>query len=316
MRSSVRDVSNGLPIWRRDAKGGTRGSRRGMAADAGLVFSWLEDGGPLTALDIATGATVRTYPGSEIKPWEYSDRGKVRTRTDASGDSHWVRIAGKTVLANGDGALRAWTLDGKPLWTFQRDGLRVELPVVDGDSGTIYALLVDQLPITDSSRGAVYWGRWPSSEAVRALVALDLATGKPRWENTEVASRDTGMFDTKKKWQVHTGYGQILIAGKHLVLLGNDSISGGRAAMVASIERATGRTVHNDPKTLIKNVRQDGEIEWHSFLYQSIWRDGRVHIMGASRSSGTTPPATPSAPCLRSPGTRAACARSPPPSTS
>jgi hypothetical protein len=55
------------------------------------------------------------------------------------------------------------------------------------------------------------------------------------------------------------------------------------------VDRKTGRTVSFDPKTLIKNIRLDGEIEWHGFLYQAIWRDGRVHLMGSSRILGWDP---------------------------
>ncbi len=230
-----RDVSNGLPVWRRDGDGGTRGSRRGLAVDQGLVFTWLKDGGPLTALDIRDGSEVRTYPGSEIKPWTYDDRGKPQQRTGPHADSHWVRVAGDTVMANGDGTLRAWTISGKLLWSFARAGLRVELPVVDVASATAYALLVADEPIGSGRSGPVYWGRWPSSYNVKSLVALDLATGQPRWENTDIASRDLGMFDTKKKWQVMSGFGQILIAGDHIVLQGNESIAGGRAAIIASV---------------------------------------------------------------------------------
>ncbi|MFM2090035.1 MAG: hypothetical protein RLZZ127_524, partial [Planctomycetota bacterium] len=284
-----RDVSNGLPVWRRDGAGGTRGSRRGLAVDHGLVFTWLKDGGPLTALDIRDGSEVRAYPGSEIKPWTYDDRGKPQQRTSPHGDSHWVRVTSDTVLANGDGTLRAWTIAGKPLWSFARAGLRVELPVVDAASATAYALLVADEPIGSGRSGPVYWGRWPSSYNVKSLVALDLATGQPRWENTDIASRDLGMFDTKTKWQVTSGFGQVLIAGDHVVLQGNASISGGRAALLASVDRRTGRTAAFDPKTLIRNIRKDGEIEWHGFLYQAIWRDGRVLLMGSSRIFGWDP---------------------------
>ncbi|MFM2090253.1 MAG: Serine/threonine-protein kinase AfsK [Planctomycetota bacterium] len=285
-----RDVSNGLPVWRRDIAGGTRGSRRALAVDQGMVLTWLDNGGPLTALDLATGTTLRTYAGSELKPLSYEEAGKARSVPLR--DSCWVRIAGTTVLANGDGALRAWSLDGTPLWTLRRDGERIDLPVVDAAGGTVYALAVADRPVNlgDGRIGiGTYWGRWPASEAVNALLAIELSTGKLRWENREIASRDLGINDPKKRRQLVSGYGQVLIAGPHIVLVGNDSIAGGMAAMVASVDRSSGKTVHNDPRTLMKSVRPNGEVEWHGFKYQSLFRDGRVYIMGASSILGYDP---------------------------
>ena len=176
-----------------------------------------------------------------------------------------------------------------PLWSFGRPGARVELPVVDAARKTVYALLTEEKPVGHGSDGAIYWGRWPSSESVRSILALDLETGKPRWENTDLASRDTGMFDTKTKRRVISGFGQLLPAGEHLIAVNNNSISGGRSALIASLDAATGRTVQFDPKPLVKSMRASGEIEWHGFLYQTLWRDGRVYLMGASRILGFDP---------------------------
>ncbi|MFM2092173.1 MAG: hypothetical protein RLZZ127_2662, partial [Planctomycetota bacterium] len=284
-----RDAANGLPIWRRDGRGGTRGKRRSLAVDQGLVFTWLTDGGPLSALDIASGAEVRTYPGSEIRPFQTRDHNGLKTRPGPYGDSYWVRVVGDRVVANGDGTVRAWTLDGKPLWSFGRPVQRVELPVVDAAAKTVYAVLIPELPVESQGSG-ISWGRWPASERVTSVIALDLDTGKLRWENTDLASRDLGLRDTKRGYQARTGISVLLPAGKHLIVSNNASISGGRTASVASIDAATGRTVHYDPRQMLLRIRNDkdpknqteGELQWMGSLYQCLTRDGKVYLMGAS----------------------------------
>jgi outer membrane protein assembly factor BamB len=279
-----RDAANGLPVWRREAPGGAIGRRRSLAVDQGLVLAWLSDGGPLTAIDIATGKDVHTYPGSEIKPAiiEAKAGEKPVTTLRAFKETHWVRIAGKTVLANGDGTLRAWTLDGKPLWEFRRQGQRVELPMVDLQRGCIYAMMVEDKPLYKGIDGPMQWGRWPTSEAVTAFVAIDLAKGTLRWENTELASRDTGMVDTKLKRKVLVGFGQLLIAGQHLIAINNRSIGGGHSAMIASMDIATGKTVSFDPKTMLTEIKSDGELQWMGFVFQAVYRDGTVYLMGST----------------------------------
>lgn len=271
-----RDVNNGLPLWRIPRAAGLSPKRWSLAVGPGVCLTWLKIDGPLTAIDLATGKELRSYPGSEVKPYDVpAPRNTMTARTDLRGDSYWVRLAGTTVLANGAGPLQAWTLDGKPLWKFGVAGNRVEFPVVDEARGTIYALLVQDRPIDATGRGPVWWGRWPNSRWVNAIVAIDLATGKQRWRNDELASRDTGRKIKNTDTALMTAFGQLLPAGDHLVAFNGDAIGGGQINLIASLDAATGKTVHFDPAAFDKP-------ELGINAYNAVYRDGLVYIMNPS----------------------------------
>jgi len=170
-----RDVNNGLLIWQKPRPASMASKRWALAAGEGMCFTWMKDDGPLTAFDLATGKEVRTYPGSEIKPWMQKNRkdsGKLHPQTGIYGDNHWVRLVGKTVLANGNGPLQAWTLEGEPLWTFEKADERLELPAADEHRKVVYGLMTQDDPVDEWGWGSMYWGRWPSSGRVKSIVAL------------------------------------------------------------------------------------------------------------------------------------------------
>lgn len=135
-------ASAGLTPWNVSACHSAEGSPYTISS-IGQCFTWLTEGGPLTAIDLATGRELRAYPGSEIRPFLQEQRGEgkpPKAGRGIHGDRHWVRVSGKTVVANGDGSLRAWTMDGKPLWSFERKGFRVETPIIDAAHGLVCAL--------------------------------------------------------------------------------------------------------------------------------------------------------------------------------
>jgi hypothetical protein len=205
----------------------------------------MKEDGPLTAFDLATGREVRTYPGSEIKPYMQVGRKdkKVYAQKGIYGDNHWVRVVGKTVLANGNGPLRAWTLGGKPLWTFTKEGQRLELPAVDEQRDVAYGLMIENKPVNEWGYGPMIWQRWPTSGCVKSIVALDLATGAKKWENTEVASRDSGYREWNTKIPIPTAFGQLMAAGDYVILTNSNAISGGGITLAASLDAVTGKTV-------------------------------------------------------------------------
>lgn len=277
-----RDVNNGLLIWQKPRPPGVSAKRWSLAVGDGQCFTWLNDNGPLTAIDLATGKELRGYPGSEIKPWLQEEHGNggrppqpVKTM---QGNTYWVRISGTTVLANGDGSLRVWTMDGKPLWSFARAGLRFETPAVDAKRGLVYGFLVTDSRVNKWGQGPVTWGRWTSSKQITALVALDLKTGTVKWENTDVASRDTDILLFQEKETQRVAFGQLLVTGDYVIAYNPKAISGGEVEFIASIDAATGKTVHFNPKTFIY-TSPHGRVETMNG-YCALARDGLVYVMG------------------------------------
>ncbi len=192
------------------------------------------------------------------------------------GDNHWVRLSGKTVVANGDGSVRAWTMDGKPLWSFARKGFRVETPIIDAAHGQVCALLIEDEMVNEWGKGPISWGRWVSSPKVGSLVALDLVTGGVKWENKDIASRDTDIIVGETKLvPVRIEFGQILAAGDYIVAYNSRAIIGGNTQLIASIDAATGKTAHFDPKTFIATDRH-GRTQSAGGLV-AIARDGLVY---------------------------------------
>ncbi|MCY3019498.1 MAG: PQQ-binding-like beta-propeller repeat protein [Planctomycetota bacterium] len=279
-----RDVNNGLLIWQKPRPDSVASKRWALAAGEGMCFTWMKEDGPLTAFDLTTGKEVRTYPGSEIKPYMQADRKnktKLSPQKGIQGDNHWVRVAGKTVLANGNGPLQAWTLEGKLLWTFEKTGERLELPAVDEQRKVVYGLMIQDNPVNEWGRGPMMWQRWPSSDCVKSIIALDLATGEKKWENTELASRDSGyqVWDTKAP--IYTAFGQLMAAGDYVVATNDSAISGGSITLAASLDSATGKTVQFNPRTF----DQVGKRGFHITavgLNSSVFRDGMVYMMNSA----------------------------------
>ncbi len=278
-----RDVNNGLLIWQKPRQVDMSNKRWALAVGEGLCFTWMKEDGPLTAFDLATGKEVRTYPGSEIKPYMQVGRKdkKVYPQKGIHGDNHWVRVVGKTVLANGNGPLQAWTLDGKPLWTFTQDGQRLELPAVDEQRNLVYGLMIENKPVNEWGYGPMMWQRWPTSGCVKSVVALDLATGAKQWENTEIASRDSGYQEWNTKAPIPTAFGQLMAAGDYVIVTNSNAIGGGGITLAASLDAATGKTIHFNPRTF-DSVGKGGRHTTASALYNAVYRDGMVYMMNSA----------------------------------
>jgi outer membrane protein assembly factor BamB len=281
-----RDVNNGLLIWQKPRPENVANRRWALAVSDGRCFTWMKEDGPLTAIDLATGKEVRTYPGSEIKPWLAKNRknpGTLNREKGFLGDNHWVRVAGNTVVANGNGPLQAWTLQGKPLWTFDREkeGERLELPAVDVQRKVVYGMMIQNLPANEQGHGPIWWGRWPSSTVVKSFVAVDLVTGKLKWENTELASRDSGYRTWGTKDTVPTAFGQLMAAGDYVIATNSNAIGGGGITLAASLDAATGKTIRFNPKTF-DSVGKGGFHGTAAALYNAVYRDGMVYMLNSA----------------------------------
>jgi outer membrane protein assembly factor BamB len=277
------DVNNGLVLWRKPRVPNTSEKRFMTAVGHGRCYTWWDHRQPLVAVDLATGEVRESFPGSEMKPYQVvsGTSGKITTRDGIRGDSYWVRVGEKHVLANGDGSLRAWTLDGKPLWTWSRAGAAAEIPALDEARGLAYVMLVDGNRMAPPEKEPMRWSRWPASEQVVGFAAIDLATGKTRWENTELASRKTDILHGKTGQPLTIGWGQLIVAGPHLVVMSTNSIGGGRdAVMVAAMDPATGKTVHFDPMLFVLGSKEKASFD--GGLRNVAYRDGKIYVLSSN----------------------------------
>jgi outer membrane protein assembly factor BamB len=280
-----RDVNNGLPIWQKRRPFHIARSRWALAVDQGLCFTWLTNEGPLSAIDLATGEVRYTYPGSELDGYKVTkverDGEKLQHFPGMRPDNHWVRVSGNTVIANGYGALRAWTLEGKPLWTFQREGSSAEIPIIDAARGAVYAMLVKENNAPKWREDSIAFERWPTSDKVQGFVALDLATGKLKWENTDLASRPTGFLEDKKERRpLPVGWGQLIVAGNYLVAFNTATIAGGSTLLVATIDPLTGKTVRFDPNDFLEGTKD--RARFNGGMRCVAYRDGVIYALSSS----------------------------------
>jgi outer membrane protein assembly factor BamB len=278
-----RDVNNGMLIWRKPRQKNTENKRWATAVGHGRCYTWLDYDQPLAAIDLASGAVRERFPGSEMRQYLGTDgppdKPKVTPRRGMRSEKYWVRVGERTVVANGDDALRAWSLDGTPLWTFTRAGASVELPALDEARGMVYAMLVEEDKAPRFRQDPIQFMRWPTSERVLGFVAIDLKTGAVRWENTDLASRKTDIVHGKTG-PVTIGWGQVIVAGPHVVVMNTDAISGGGAVLVGAMDAATGHTVHFDPMLFATGTRDKARFD--GGLRNVAYRDGIIHVLSSA----------------------------------
>ncbi len=248
----ARDAFNGTPLWTVPREKEVAGARWAMAADDGVAYAWLKRDGELTALDLASGKTLRTFPG---------------TKGAVTAEAACVRIAGKNLVVGLRERLVCFDpANAAERWSFSREGLETLGPVVDAARGRVYCLL--SKPV--EGRRASYGGRWPTSGAVQSVAALDLATGKLVWECTEVASKAIG---ESKGQPAMRGIGQLIPAEKYLVAFGSKAISGGQRPFMASIDLGTGKVAHMTDEPF--------KSSYNTASYNMLLRDGAAWFAGA-----------------------------------
>ncbi len=266
-----RDAFNGTPLWglRRDE--GVARRRWSLVADGGRIYTYLRSGGELTALDAATGKVLRTYPGTAPEPLASPGKGRAALLEETT----WVRVAGDTlVVSHNDRLLCFDARTGKQRWAFRREGKQVLGPILT--ERHVYCL------VAALRKQRVFGLRWPFSTAVEAVVALDRASGKVVWQNTDVASKP---LPPDRRGKARTrGPGQLLALDRHLVVFGSCAIGGGEAPFLASLDRATGKTVHLDDQPVA--------IAYNSAAYNALARDGKVYFAGAFFNFWRYDPAT------------------------
>ncbi len=247
-----RDAFNGTPLWSipRDADIARR--RWSLVTADGKVYCWLKSDGPLTAIDLSTGKTVRTY--------EQAKASKV-----AADESLIVRVAGPNLIVGlGDRLLCLDAASGEQRWAFVREGKLVVAPVVDAARGKVYALI--------SGAGAkVFRSRWPASSSIQSVVAIDLKAGTLDWESTDAASVEVGKSD---KGEAHIrGIGQLIPSGDYLFAFGSAAIGGGKSPFVGAIDPKNGKVIYSNDKPFDRT--------YNTAAYNMLCRDGVVYFAGA-----------------------------------
>jgi len=170
------DAFSGIPLWAIEKE--YSGIRRPthLVAVGERIYTYLENDGPLTALDAATGRIVRKYEQAGALP-------------DNTGMAFFRVCADGLVVVNKDTLYLLNELTGEVIWKYtDYSNARVLMfPTIARQINRVFVLasgIEDDYKIEH---------RWPNAPAA-AVVCLDLKTGKPIWRNTQVAGKHIGQL--------------------------------------------------------------------------------------------------------------------------
>ena len=198
-----RDAFSGISLW--NAKNTAPGRKDWQFVAAGdRLYTFLEKGGPLVALDADTGQVAQTF----------DQGGRL---TEESGRTA-LRYCGGTLLQITDNTLYA--LDAKTgalRWKHTADGSVMGFHCASAKDNRVFVAVAEP-----ATRGS---SRWPVAKA-QAILCLELATGKPVWTNTEIA----GLY-----------VGQLVYAEGNLALFASGAIGGGEEPLIGNIRPADGK---------------------------------------------------------------------------
>lgn len=201
------DAFNGVGLWQIESD--YRGNRRALqvVAVGERVYMFSKPGGPLVALDAASGSVVRTYKAAGLLPRQ---TGLAAVRV----------CEGKLVVTN---AGRLHVIDaasGKEIWQYaSANKYLLFFPSVDAAGGKVF--------VAESGAGASQKieHRWPNATA-SAVLCLSLATGKVLWRCEEVAGKQIG---------------QLVPHGGTLGVFAGGGIGAGRSPFIAAIRVSDGK---------------------------------------------------------------------------
>ena len=270
----ARDAWNGTPLWTvpRDARVARK--RWSLVADGNDIFTYLAPGADLVALDVTSGKTLRSFPGTAPQQAD----GKAGT-AGPEGETASIRATGDALLVTVNGIVRCFDrASGKPRWSFSREGQMVLGPVVDMERKRLYGLLAKR------QDGRNFEGRWPFSKTVTALIAMDLATGKIAWECTGVGSEEITSTVKGTERKIRRSPGQIVICGDKVVVFGSAAISGGEGPYIGTVDSAQGKLLFSDDAPFKK--------DYNVASYNALVRDGAVWFAGAFTNLWRYDPAT------------------------
>ena len=233
----ARDAWNGVPLWNIEDGTGMARKEWDFVATRGLVFAFLARGGPLVALDGATGAVVRSY----------TEGGRL---TDEPGLTA-LRVLGDTIVQSAGDSIYALDLTkGTLKWKRTFENRLALFPSVSAKEGKVFSVIAE-----DRKSGT--FGRWPVIHAM-SIVSLDLSTGKDVWTNAEVAGGEIG---------------QLVYADGSLGIFGSGAIGGGKDPYLGRIDAATGKLLwHTTFKTAYNRFGYNLLIRDGTMYYADAWR--------------------------------------------
>lgn len=239
----ARDAFNGVVLWKRPIpkwfphlwplKSGPAQLPRRLVADAQRVYVTLDIGGPLLALDAATGQTVRTYEGTEGTEEVILSNGTLFALVDRRKEKpDWSALQ---KMRAGYGA-RFW------------DEAKRTIVALRADTGqTLWSLEERVLPVTLAADGRqVYFHDGES------VVSLDQATGKQLWRSVPV----------DRAREIRAFYAPTLVVYKDVVLF-----SGGETA---GLQTGSWYTSGKDTMTALSAA--DGKVLWSAYHPPSGYR--------------------------------------------
>jgi len=232
---SGRDAFNGLPLWSlRNTATGRKDWQ--FVAAKGRLYTFLEKGGPPVALDAETGSALQSFDqGGRLtdEPSQTALRYCEGVLLQTSGNTLYA-------LDAGTGALK---------WKYVEPGGALFFPCASARDGRVFVTVCDAATRASS--------RWPVAKA-QAILALDLATGKPVWRCAEIADFYVG---------------QLVYDGGNLAVFASGAIGGGDQPFIGAIRTS------------------DGKLLWHAtfqkqynrFGYNLLVRDGTIYYADAWR---------------------------------
>jgi outer membrane protein assembly factor BamB len=244
-----RDAFNGLARWQRPR--GTAEHGLGMVVKDGLLYTHLK-GFPLSALDVRTGRTVRTFDTAATVEAGRSGREAYKRVRELVFGGTLYQVAGKSVRAFDP---RTGTLR----WTYE-DGRNLLFPVASAEEKRIFA-------VAEAEGAKSAWSRWPGADA-EAVVCIDAESGRLLWRNRDGAGEGIG----------------VLVSGEgRLLLLQTSGIGAyepvkGRG-FVAALRSVDGSLAWR------RDYRQDfPKGSFPGFLFQAVIRDGTAYLLNQNRA--------------------------------
>jgi len=190
---AARDGFNGIAHWLMPIRSPSASGLQSVVVADGAVFTMANPGGPLgpmRAYDLKTGKELHRYAEAGLLETEQQAGGSGHAYS--SGAPRWVRILyhdGTLFQAASDSLYALDAATGKRKWAYaDPDGHRLLFPTLAPDLGRVFVASTERAQGKMANDWGEWNSRWPASRLV-AVTALDAATGKPVWRNTEVAGK-------------------------------------------------------------------------------------------------------------------------------
>ena len=238
-----RDAFNGLPIWTVKNSGHAGRKEWQFVASGGRVYTFLEKGGAMVAMDASTGKVEKTY-AEGVRLTDEVNLTSIRI-----GDEAIVQTANDTLcsLDPKSGALQ---------WKHVADKSIVLFPSVAMKERRVFAVVAE-----DRKLGS--FSRWPFIKA-QAIVCFDLGSGKELWRCAEVAGSDIG---------------QLVYSDKSLAVFGSGAIGGSKEPYLGCIDPENGKLLwHSTFKTAYNRFGYNLLVRDGVMYYADAWRIYRLDL--------------------------------------